>query len=132
MELATNLRRIICGFAIVLLLPASGCGAGFYLTIGDHDTVVAVAGPAQDVRVGVTVTLDGSASSGGWYLLVSYRWTIISVPGGSSVNTVASGPAPFTGSFVPDVTGNYLMMLTVTDSRGISSTDTVSITARTI
>jgi hypothetical protein len=45
---------------------------------------VANAGPAQNVRTGTTVQLDGSASSDADHDLLTFRWSILASPSGSA------------------------------------------------
>jgi K319L-like, PKD domain len=80
------------------------------------------AGTNQIVRSGTTVTLDG----GGSYddntetNLLQYAWRFVSVPTGSTVTTL-TGATTMTPSFVPDLPGNYVVELVVTDEDGLSS-----------
>jgi beta propeller repeat protein len=86
---------------------------------------VANAGPDQTVHAGSVVTLDGSSSSDpdGNYPL-SYTWTVLSKPSGSAATL--SDPTAVNPSFTADVTGDYTLSLTVTDSLGLASAaDTV-------
>jgi hypothetical protein len=77
------------------------------------------AGPNQTVQVGTLVTLDGSASSDPSGLALSYAWSFVSVPAGSTARL--SNPALVNPTFTPDKSGNYVMQLVVTDSAGSSS-----------
>jgi hypothetical protein len=82
----------------------------------------AVAGTNQTVRMGTTVNLDGSGSydDNTETSLLHYAWSFLSVPPGSARTTLtdASTIGP---SFVPDVAGNYVVQLVVTDQDGLSS-----------
>lgn len=84
------------------------------------------AGPDQSVTSGVTVTLDGSASTDANGSIVSYLWEQTS---GSDVTL--TGAATATATFiVPEVTEttSWGFSLTVTDDEGESDTDDVVIT----
>jgi RHS repeat-associated protein len=74
---------------------------------------VANAGPNQTVVVGSTVQLDGTASTDPDGLRITYNWSFVSVPSGSSASlTGATGPL---SSFVVDKPGNYTVQLIVSD-----------------
>jgi hypothetical protein len=80
------------------------------------------AGNNQTVRPGVTVNLDGSGSydDNTATNLLQYAWSFVSLPSGSAV-TSFTGAKTTTPSFVPDVPGNYVIQLVVTDQDGLSS-----------
>ncbi len=74
-----------------------------------------------------TVEITGSGVDDG--TIVSYRWEAVGGPAGSS----ALPPAPpnaATTSFLPDVAGDYPLVLTVTDNDG--QTDTCTTTVRAL
>jgi len=72
------------------------------------------------------VKLDGSGSSDPDGDTFEYLWAFTSVPLTSTATL--SGETTATPSFVPDLLGTYDIQLTVTDSKGASSTDSVTIT----
>jgi hypothetical protein len=79
---------------------------------------VAVVGSKQQVLPGDTVVLDGSASSDLDHDLLTWQWSFISTPGGSAASLVgADTPTPH---FVPDVFGNWIIALTVSDGQAFS------------
>lgn len=82
----------------------------------------ATAGTDQTLRPGATVNLDGSGSfdDNTETNLLQYAWSLVSVPADSAV-TGMSGANTTTPSFVPDVPGNYVVQLVVTDQDGLSS-----------
>jgi len=86
----------------------------------------AVAGPTQTVKVGATVTLDGSGSMDNGGGPLTYAWTLLSVPAGSKAR-LQNTPGPIT-TFVADMPGAYVARLEVITGIG-SSSDTVTITA---
>jgi hypothetical protein len=86
---------------------------------------VANAGSSQTVMLPVTeLTLDGSGSYDPGGTIVSYSWVQLSGDGGVTIvgsNTVQPKIYGLTA-------GTYVFQLTVTDSNGLSSTSTVTIT----
>lgn len=99
---------------------------GFHEYSSSHVAPVADAGPSQTVTTGTSVTLDGSAStSPTGNTPLTYAWTMISRPGGSSATL--SGSTTVHPTFTPDVAGDYTISLVVTDSLGSSSTNTAQV-----
>ena len=92
----------------------------------ENRTPRADAGLEQTVDVGVTVTLDASASSDPEKAVLSYAWTL-QAPSGSAA--VLSDGASVTPTFTADVAGAYTANLTVSDGE-TSAEDTVTVTAR--
>ena len=85
------------------------------------------AGPDQNVGVGATVTLNGSASSDPQGGPLTFAWTFLSRPAGSNA-TLANATTP-NPTFVADVAGAYEVQLTVTDNELLSDRDTVRVVA---
>ena len=87
---------------------------------------VAKAGPDQAVGVDAAVTLDGSLSSDVDGDPLTFSWSFVSVPAGSTAtlsNTAAASP-----TFVADIPGTYVIQLIVNDNIANSTPDTVVIT----
>ncbi len=103
-----------------------GCGLTLTIT-GDNTAPVAEAGPAQSGRVNTTVTLDGSGSSDADGDDLTYQWSFVSRPTGSTA-TLASTTA-VRPTFVLDKAGDYVLRLVVTDGREASAPDTVTISS---
>ena len=95
--------------------------------VAGNSAPVANAGPDQSVDVGTAVTLDGTGSSDPDGDPLSYNWAFVSRPSGSSASL--SGASTATPTFTPDVEGDYLVELTVSDGNGGSDTDQVTVTA---
>jgi hypothetical protein len=97
------------------------------VTISTTDTPpVANAGPNQNVTVVATVTLDGTGSSDADHDPLTYSWSMLSRPSGSTAtlsSTTAAQP-----TFVADVPGNYIVQLIVNDGFVNSNPSTVMIT----
>ena len=89
---------------------------------------VANAGPDQDAVTWTTVTLDGSASNDADGDALTYAWTIIMPPPGSAA--VLTGADTANPTFVPDLSGPYLIRLLVSDGMDESVADTVTINAK--
>ncbi len=88
--------------------------------------VIANAGDDQTVEVGDEVVLDGTASVDESGEGVQIEWAFESVPSGSSAAIQNAGL--ITAGFTPDEAGNYIVRLTISNSYG-SSTDQTVITA---
>jgi hypothetical protein len=98
------------------------------VTIATTDTPpVANAGTAQNATVGVNVLLDGSGSSDSDNNPLTYSWSWMSEPTGSTAALVgANSVSPM---FTPDVAGVYVAQLMVNDGFLNSAPTTVAITA---
>lgn len=105
-----------------------GFGSLFRLlpTPNQGPTAVATADQTK-VFVNDVITFDGSASTDPDGDELTYEWTLLSVPRGSSAEIAAADTAHPT--FQPDVSGEYKVMLTVTDPMGAQSATAVIITA---
>lgn len=89
----------------------------------------ALAGDDQSVKTGSVVTLDGSASTDPDGDLITYRWSVESVPEGSTASL--DDDQIVDPSFTPDLDGDYVFGLVVDDGQAASETDTVTVTAST-
>jgi hypothetical protein len=88
---------------------------------------VANAGADQSVTVGSTVTLNGGGSTDVDGNPLSYDWSFVTVPAGST--TTFSNPTAATPTFVADRAGQYVVQLIVNDGTINSMPDNVIITA---
>ncbi|UTM58124.1 glycosyl hydrolase family 18 protein [Photobacterium sp. CCB-ST2H9] len=95
---------------------------------GGNYAPVANAGADQQVNGAATVTLDGSASSDRDGQIVSYQWVQTSGP---ALTLTGAGTVKATVA-VPAVTADtqYVFTLTVTDDKGDTATDTVTVSAK--
>lgn len=86
------------------------------------------AGPNQSVSAGTIVTLNGSGSSDPDNDALTYNWTLVSRPTGSTATL--PNPADTEQVFItPDVAGDYVVQLVVNDGTVNSAADRVTITA---
>jgi hypothetical protein len=82
------------------------------------------------VYVGQTATVDASGSTTTQGTL-TFSWTIVAAPGGSGVTTKSlAGAASARASFVPDVPGDYVLMISV-KANGRTSGAQAKVTAAT-
>lgn len=86
---------------------------------------VAKAGVDQNVAVGSVVNLDGSASFDANGDALTYVWTMISRPVGSSA--VLSSAASGKSTFMADVVGTYALSLVVNDGMTSSTPSTLTV-----
>lgn len=90
---------------------------------------MADAGKDQNVKTGQAVTLDGSGSSDANGDMITYHWSFVSRPPGSSASF--NKPTSVSPSFIADVDGDYVVELVVNDGTVDSAADRVTVTAKT-
>jgi hypothetical protein len=98
--------------------------------VTENVTPTANAGPDITITLGQTAYLDGSASNDpdAGPNPLTYQWRFVSMPTGSSLtNGGIMNPATATPSFKPDVTGTYVLELSVSDGEDIGY-DNVAVT----
>jgi serine protease len=88
---------------------------------------VANAGAAQSVAAGSLVTLNGAGSSDANGDALTYSWTLVSRPAGSTAALI--GPTTARPTFTADVAGAYTLSLVVNDGKVGSAAVTVAVTA---
>jgi glucose/arabinose dehydrogenase len=93
--------------------PAPASDATYTATFGLNNPPVANAGPNRSVSVGQLATLDGTGSSDPDGDPLSYSWSILSRPGGSSASLVGANTSQ--PKLTPDMAGTYKVMLQVND-----------------
>ena len=89
----------------------------------ENSAPVANAGPDQNPFVGETVKLDGTASYDVDGDALSYRWSVVSLPAGSTA--ALSDTASAQPGLNIDVAGTYLVQLIVNDGNQDSAPDVV-------
>jgi PKD domain len=134
-ELPKNILRIT---SFVLLSQLIACGGGGYDDDNSSNNPnpgsnpptqaqpVAAISAQQNVKVGNTVTVDGSQSTVDSGQTISYAWTF-TAPNGSQ-QTLADTSAVMT-SFTPDIPGQYQLSLTVSDGQLTSNAATTTVQA---
>lgn len=115
-----NKKSLLSLFALLFIVAS--CKEDKEVTPG----LIARAGADKQVKLGDTVTLDGSGSTESQNKPFDYSWVLIKKPAGSSVTLTA--PKTVKATFVPDEEGEYEAELTISNAEG-TSTDKVLITA---
>ena len=110
---------LLCVIAVAVALTITGCGS-------TNSPPVANAGIAQTVKTGTTVTLDASASKDPDNNPITYSWTLVSKPAGSTATITNASLAKAT--LVPEFPGVYTATVTVSDGDRTSES-TVTVTA---
>lgn len=87
------------------------------------------AGPDQGTFVGNLVSLNGSASNDPDFDLITFSWTLITQPAGSTATLSDADTA--TPTFVPDLPGSYVVELIVSDPFVASAPDQVIVVITT-
>ncbi len=94
---------------------------------------VAAPGLDQDIHLGTTVYLDGTASFDADGDPLTYAWTIDSQPGTNPITHPVPEPVTLIGSttstpnFIPNFTGRYVISLIVSDGTYSSAAATVTV-----
>lgn len=94
-------------------------------TVGGNSAPAANAGADQSAQVGATISLNGGGSTDADGNQLTYDWSFISMPAGSSA--ALSNPTAATPSFIADNAGSYVVQLIVNDGTVNSRPDTVTI-----
>jgi hypothetical protein len=136
----TNLIKTISLTAVLLALAACGGGSGSGsenkqstptgapITSATPNAVpVANVGADQTVRVGATVTVDAGASFDANADPITYKWTLTTLPSGSSA--ILRPLTAVRPTFIADVAGTYVATLVVNDGKSDSAAALVTITA---
>lgn len=96
----------------------------------ENSPPVANAGSDQTIQAGQTVTLDGSKSSDVDGDPLTFRWSILSEPAGSTATL--SDPTVVKPTFFGDRVGTYIFQLIVNDGFVDSAPVTVSVTTENV
>jgi hypothetical protein len=117
-----KVRLAICFFFLALIVTSCKNEE----KVNPDNPLIARAGTDQQVKLGQTVTLDGSASTESKNRPFDFSWQLIKKPIGSKVTL--ESPKTAKATFVPDEEGEYEAELTISNAEG-SSTDKVLINA---
>jgi hypothetical protein len=116
-------------YVLTLTVSNGGGSDTAIVTVSTTNTPpVANAGPNRTVAVGATATLNGSGSSDVDGDPLTYSWTILSRPAGSTAVLIA--PNTVAPLFVVDVAGSYDIRLVVNDGKVNSLPSDVFITTQ--
>jgi PKD repeat protein len=94
--------------------------------LSDYNHPIANAGRNQVLPTGATMHISGENSTNPKGLSITYAWTLISQPEGSSITI--SDPSAVSFSLVSEIPGNYLFELVVSDAEESSLADTLIVT----
>lgn len=120
----TVAAQTVLSFQLTATDTRSGTGTdSMNVTVSPNLAPIAVAGPDQTVDAGVLVLLDGTGSSDPNGDSLSYGWSQLSGPA-VALTGATSAQASFTA---PSSSAQLDFLLTVTDSRGLSSQDGVTV-----
>lgn len=97
---------------------------------GNNQLPIADGGVDQNVNTGVTVTLNGNSSSDPEMASITYAWSLIKQPAGSTASL--SSLDTQTTQLIPDRDGNYLVRLVVNDGTDDSAPDIVRVSASSL
>lgn len=120
-------KKILC-ILVVLTILASGV---IYVAFADGVNSSINANPGANINTycGFEVKLDGSGSEANG-VIASYSWRFVSMATGSTA--VLSDATSVTAKFVPDVLGEYIIGLTVSDGVNVSEEKTVIVRAKAL
>ena len=93
------------------------------VTAPGNNPPVADAGPDQNIFLGESVTLQGSATDPDGDIIVGWEWEVVSAPGGSNYS-LADADTP-DAQFSTDTIGNYVLTLIAWDGIAWSDPDAV-------
>ncbi|HAS53417.1 MAG TPA: hypothetical protein DCS42_04395, partial [Nitrospiraceae bacterium] len=115
----------ITGFVLALAaLTLAACGSGGGGGGVGNSAPVASAGPDQNVTTDALVALDGSGSTDADGDTLTYSWSFVSLPTGSTAEL--SDATVVNPTFTPDLDGSYVVQLIVNDGTVDSTPDTVT------
>lgn len=127
------MKVLVClGLSAALLAGCGGSGdsKGNDCSLGVNSCnapPVANAGANQSVLIGATVTLDGSATTDANNDSLSYKWSILQTPSGSTAALTSTTSVKTT--FVPERAGIYVITLVASDGKSSSAVATTTVTA---
>src|SRR5262245_46903798 len=133
MLFSTILHRKFTSAVLLYLAISFGLnGCGDVSTVSNSNTPpIANAGPdLGKVATGTLITLNGSGSSDPNGDSLTYSWTLLSKPAGSTA--VLNNPTSASPTFTVDRVGDYTAQLIVSDGKANSTPDTVLVTTNNV
>lgn len=123
----TSIKVINTLIVLILLYGCGGSGekAASTIPISLNTKPTANAGDAQNAETGVVVSLGGEKSIDNEGDALTYQWSLVTVPAGSSVELGEF--TTLSTSFSPDIVGTYEAQLIVNDGELSSEPSRVSI-----
>ncbi len=124
------MKALFCYGLVAVVLAGCGGGDGRDCSAAVNSCnapPVANPGVAQNVLMATATTLDGSGSSDADGNPLTYAWSFVSAPAGSTAVITSSTSSKAT--FIPDLAGIYLVNLTVNDGKTNSAPVTTTVTA---
>ena len=123
-------RKPAPSLMLAALLALAGCGGGGGASSPAPNAapkaVLALAAETGTPSIGAEVSLSGAGSADPESGALSYSWSLQTKPSGSNA-TLASSNAPAL-KFIPDIGGNYVVRLRVTDPLGAFSEQDLTLT----
>lgn len=111
------MRNLLFTFLVLIVWPVAG--------LAQNTAPIANAGPDQSIYLGDSAYLHGTATDPDGDAIVAWYWTMEFKPAGSTAKLqYANTPDPY---FDPDVVGDYLVSLEVSDGTAWSAPDAVII-----
>lgn len=108
---------------LILIAFLAACSSGS--NASNSSSTVADAGTNKSVLSWTRVTLDGSKSIGANGNLIQYQWSFVSKPNNSTA--ILANDKTVNPSFVPDLVGDYILKLVVTDNSSSTKESQVTI-----
>ena len=111
--------RWIASSLLIVVMTISILSVALHTQAGaESDKPTAVIGVTLSPKLGQTVHLDGTASSSPTRETLTYEWTLVSAPEGSTTVLIDSSSSQT--SFIPDAVGTYKISLVVSDGSASS------------
>ena len=120
----------VAGDYVVQLIVSNGTltSAPAHVTVSTvYAPPVANAGAPQSANIGTAATLDGSNSQSSGGAALTYKWSMVGVPAGSTAQL--NNPTSQSPSFTLDKRGVYVAQLIVNDGHTDSAPRTVAVTS---
>ena len=127
--LSTKVMKTIQSLIPIILLV--GCGEKAQDTDAICPAPIAEAGADISISLGQAASLNGADSEfcDRYADQIAFTWDFVSIPSDSSINNSAlsdnQSPTAITPAFIPDVVGEYVVSLQISDGENVSNEDFV-------